>query len=375
MNEIDAGGWDALETQDNPFLQYAFLADLEQTGCVGADTGWIPQHLLLYSDKRCSRLVAAAPMYLKFHSYGEYVFDWAWAAAYERAGIAYYPKLLLAIPFTPVSGPRLLVAPDAPAATRAELANAVFNHALSVDVSSLHCLFANDADCRVFGQHGLIRRSGNQFHWRNRNFADFDEFLATMSSAKRKNIRRERRRIAEAGLRCEVVTGDRLNTAHMEMMHRFYRSTVSKHGAIAYLDRSFFVQLGEKMRERVVLFLFHDADGECIAGSLNLRDSDALYGRYWGSIRDLDGLHFEACYYRPIEYCIATGMSRFEAGAQGEHKLSRGLLPSPTYSMHWLRDPRFAAAVADFVVREERQLDHYTAVLSRHSPFRADPAR
>lgn len=369
LGAVPPRAWNALAGNTNPFLRYEFLDTLERTGCVTPETGWIPQHMVAFSNENgTGELVAAVPLYLKSHSYGEYVFDWAWANAYARAGLDYYPKLVAAVPFTPATGPRLLVAPDA-----AELADAmieaVLAHARQSQASSLHWLFTEDQLTTRLEDHGLMRRTGSQFHWYNRAYTDFDAFLAEFSAAKRKKIKRERRRVAEAGITLAVRTGTELSTSDWDTFFGFYRSTIRNHGAIPYLNRDFFHELGRRMPEAVLMTLAY-AEGRPVAGALNLRGADTVYGRYWGSLDDYHSLHFETCYYSMIDYCIGNGIARFEAGAQGEHKLSRGFLPTTTYSAHWLRHPDFAGAVADFLAREQHGVSRYLEDLSTHSPFK-----
>jgi predicted N-acyltransferase len=369
LAEVDASSWNALAGDNNPFVRYEFLDSLERTGCVGADSGWRPQHLLAHGGTGNQELLGAAPLYLKFHSYGEYVFDWAWADAYARAGLEYYPKLVSAVPFTPVTGPRLLTAANREPAATAALAAAANALAERLDASSVHWLFTTDADTAMLEDRGLMRRVGNQFHWQNDGYRDFDDFLGTMSAAKRKKIRRERRRVTEAGVQLEVRAGAELEEQHWDAFYRFYLSTVRNHGAIAYLNREFFSEIGQRMPERIVMTLALHA-GRYVAAALNLLGRDTLYGRYWGALEDFHSLHFETCYYRAIEHCIEHGLARFEAGAQGEHKLSRGFLPTPTYSAHWLRHPQFAHAVADYLARERTGMAHYAEELTSHSPFK-----
>lgn len=372
LRTVPAAAWNSLDHAGIPFLSHQFLFGLEHTGCVGNDSGWLPEHLLLFAGPERDTLLGAVPMYRKYHSYGEYVFDWAWASAYERAGLEYYPKLVVATPFTPVTGPRLLVPRGHPHAgrIRRNLADLVLQHARESGVSSLHWLFTSAADNEVLDDSLLLARKGNQFHWRNQDYADFQQYLGSMSAAKRKKIKRERRRINESGFTIEIVSGSDLTAAHMQQMHQFYLATIRAHGSYAYLSAGFFEELAHTMADQIVLILAHQHD-ECVAGSLNFRGSDGgLYGRYWGSLGRFDALHFELCYYRPIEYCIDNGIVRFEAGAQGEHKLSRGLLPATTHSRHWLRDPQFAQAVSGFLSRENHHVEAYTEVLQRHSPFR-----
>jgi len=372
ISGIEPAEWDRLNRGDYPFVRHAFLDGLERSGCVEPDTGWQPRHALVYEDAGLTRLAGAAPLYLKSHSWGEYVFDWAWADAYERAGLAYYPKLLCAVPFTPATGPRLLVAPGAadPAAVRQALIRGMIDDAESLEVSSVHWLFTDSDDTRALEAEGLLKRTGNQFHWTNRGFAGFGDYLASLTSKRRKQIRRERRQVREAGLSVRMLEGTELDTPHWDAMFGFYRSTVRERGAIPYLTRELFAHLAAHMAPYTAMAAARDAGGALIAGALYFKGGDTLYGRYWGAAAFYEGLHFEACYYQPIEHCLRRGIPRFEAGAQGEHKLNRGLLPTPTHSAHWLAHPRFADAVREFVAVEARHVERYSAVLDRHSPFR-----
>lgn len=367
LHEIGADEWDECAGSDNPFLNHAFLVALENCGCVGSNTAWQPQHLAVY---RGNKLVGAVPLYLKFDSYGEYVFDWAWAEAYQRAGMRYYPKLVVAVPFTPVTGKRLLVAPGEDFIEVAGLLiNSALQHASKLKVSSLHWLFTSEQDTRLLEDRDHLRRTGFQFHWCNDRYASFDEFLASLSSVKRKKIKRERRHVHEAGVSMEVFEGKNLTESLWHRFYAFYRSTIECRGAIPYLSLEFFKEIGHTMADNVVMVLAKHED-EYVAGALNLKDGDTLYGRYWGSLGEFNSLHFETCYYRAIEYCIEKGIMRFEAGAQGEHKLSRGFLPSNTWSAHWLSHPQFTQAVSEFLDREHQGIEHHVNVLQSHSPFR-----
>lgn len=364
--------WNRAAGTDNPFVRHEFLASLEASGSVDASRGWRPQHLLLHS-KTPGRgdLFGCVPLYLKDHSYGEYVFDWAWAEAYRRAGLAYYPKLVAAVPFTPATGPRLLVAPDAPPDTRARLIAGARALADELNVSSLHWLFADATDIQQLEQHGLLRRDGFQFHWHNRGYRDFDEFLAGFSAEKRKKVKRERRQVHDAGIAIEAVEGAAIDPEMWDSFYGYYLATIEKHGAHAYLTRAFFSELGARMPESLVLIMAR-REHEYLAGAFFVRGADTLYGRYWGTHATIPGLHFETCYYAAIEFCIARGLACFEAGAQGRHKLTRGFLPTPTYSAHWLRHPEFNRAVEDFLRRERHGVDSYIDELDRHSPFKKE---
>lgn len=365
---VAASDWDALGA-GNPLLSHAFLLALEQTGCAVAQTGWAPCHLTLWQD---GVLAAAMPLYLKSHSYGEYVFDWAWAEAYQRHGLDYYPKLLSAVPFTPVTGPRLLARSDA---GRARLAAAALDFAASSGVSSLHCLLPTATDATTLASAGMMLRSTVQFHWRNQEFADFDAFLACMNHEKRKKIRQERRKLRDAGIRFRWLRGDQARPADWHFFIGCYNRTYRDHHSTPYLNLAFFERLAETMPENLLLIL-GDRDGQPVAAAFNVIGQDALYGRYWGATEFHSGLHFETCYYQAIEYCIANRIAVFEGGAQGEHKLARGLMPVRTLSAHWLAQPQFADAVARFLERETRGISDYVDELAGHSPFKhAAPGR
>jgi predicted N-acyltransferase len=370
LTDIPAAEWDACAGADNPFLSHAFLEALEASGSATSQTGWLPQHLALEDDD--GKLMGAVPLYLKSHSYGEYVFDWGWASAYERAGGRYYPKLQCAVPFTPVTGPRLLLRADAGPDTAAALIAAMLEMARRHKVSSLHVTFPTEGECRHLAAAGFLRRMGQQFHWLNDGYKSFDDFLGALSSRKRKQIRRERRDALQDGMAIETLTGSAIRREHWDAFYRFYRATADRKWGEAYLTRAFFDLLGERMAERVVLIMARKA-GRYVAGALNLIGRDALYGRNWGCLGDFPFLHFEACYYRAIDFAITHGLQRVEAGAQGQHKIQRGYLPVPTYSAHWIRDPGFARAVEDFVEREHRALEYEMGQLEDElSPFKRE---
>jgi hypothetical protein len=376
MRDTDAGRWEACANPPgeplNPFVAHAFLDALERSGSVAARTGWLPQHLLL--EDAGGRLLAAAPCYLKSHSRGEFVFDWGWADAYERAGGRYYPKLQIAVPFTPVTGPRLLAPPGPARAThRRQLAAGAAELCRRIKASSVHITFLTEAEATDLGSVGWLRRTDTQFHWHNRGYATFADFLAALSSRKRKNIRRERAAVGAAGLSFEWLTGADIREHHWDAFFDFYEDTGSRKWGSPYLTRAFFSMIGESMGEHVLLILAHRA-GRPIAGALNLIGSDALYGRYWGAAEHHEFLHFEACYYQAIEFAIAHGLERVEAGAQGPHKLARGYLPSLTHSAHHIADPGFAHAVADYLERERRAIAEDSEWLAEHSPFRRGQA-
>lgn len=359
---LDAGQWDSLCPDDNPFLRHAFLAALEGSGSAVAESGWQPLHLLLGEADRPS---AAAPLYVKSHSYGEYVFDHGWANAYERAGGQYYPKLLVAVPFTPVPGPRLLAADPA---GRLALAHAIRAATDQLGLSSAHVNFIGEDEALVLEEAGFMPRHGVQFHWHNRGYRDFEDFLAAMRSAKRKAIRKERREVERAGLEIRTLAGAELTVADLEAFYPFYVATVDKRWGSAYLTRDFFRRLATDFAERIVLVTARQ-HGELVGAALNLKSGDTLYGRLWGCRREFDFLHFEACYYRAIDYAIQHGLARVEAGAQGMHKLQRGYEPVVTRSAHYIRDPGLAAPVKRFLAQERRSLAAEMAELRRLLPF------
>ncbi len=368
--DIPAAEWDACAGDDNPFLSHAFLEALEASGSATAETGWLPQHLALEGED--GRLVAAVPLYLKTHSYGEYVFDWGWASAYEQAGGRYYPKLQCAVPFTPVTGPRLLLRPDAGPAAADTLIAAMIELARRHKVSSLHITFPTEPEWERLGKAGFLQRVGQQFHWQNDGYGCFDDFLEALNARKRKQIRRERRDALADGIEIETLTGSAIKREHWDAFYRFYRSTSDRKWGEAYLTRAFFDLLGRRMAERVALVMAKKG-GRYVAGALNLIGRDTLYGRNWGCLGDFPFLHFEACYYRAIDFAIERGLARVEAGAQGQHKIQRGYLPVATYSAHWIRDPGFARAVDDFLARERRALANEMEMLEETlSPFKCE---
>ncbi len=372
IGDIDAARWDGCAGADNPFLSHAFLKALEDSNSVGQRAGWVPRHLIV--EDADGSLVAAAPMYLKSNSSGEYVFDHGWAEAYERAGGRYYPKLLVAVPFTPVPGPRLLVRPGPGQETaRATLAAGLVAAAEQLGVSSLHVNFLRGDDAATLEAAGLMRRVGIQYHWHNQGYGSFDDFLASLSSRKRKAIRRERQAVADQGSRVYPVTGADLTPRHWDAFFRFYMATGGRKWGRPYLTRQFFDVVGATMADRIVLVMA-EKGGRFVGGALNLLGSDTLYGRNWGCDGDYPFLHFEACYYQAIEFAISQGLAHVEAGAQGEHKIQRGYLPTETVSAHWIADPNFAAAVADFLKRETRAIREEGRALAEFSPFRKDCA-
>jgi predicted N-acyltransferase len=362
--ELPAAEWDALRADENPFVSHAFLDALERGGCVRPAWGWQAHHLGLYEH---GRLIAAAPLYLKGNSHGEFVFDWGWAHAWERAGGEYYPKLLCGVPYSPVPGPRLLAGDDGrtPQLQRA-LVGAMRDEAARLGLSSVHANFLQAAELAAFGDDWLAR-SDVQFHWHNRGYRDFPDFLAALSHKKRKNILHERRHVAASGLSIEWRGGDTLDDREWRRVHALYEATFDAKGNHAALTAAFFGRLGELGRTAQVALARH---GEAIvAMALFVQGGNVLYGRYWGAAMDVPGLHFELCYYRGIDYAIAHGLERFEPGAQGEHKLARGFLPVRTHSRHYLANADFRAAVAAALASEAEAVDAYAAELHGHSPY------
>jgi len=347
----------------NPFLSHAFLSALEDSGCASPETGWQPQYL---TGWRGADLVAALPLYAKTHSWGEFVFDWAWAEAYQRHGLNYYPKLVSAVPFTPVAGARLLAATPE---LRGELLAAALELARESGASGLHCLFPTEGEAWEWQAQGLLLRRGVQFHWHNPGHADFAAYLATLRHDKRKKIQQERRQVREAGIEFEWLRGDRITAAHWEHFQRCYAQTHQQHHSPQALTLEFFLRIGATMPENLLLIVAH-RDGRPIAAALNFHDERALYGRSWGTLEYHPGLHFETCYYQAIEFCIAQRLASFEGGAQGEHKLARGFLPVTTWSAHWLAHPRFAGAVEDYLRREAGGIDGYLDELNERNPFK-----
>jgi uncharacterized protein len=364
ISSIEPAAWNAL-AGDNPFLRHAFLDALHETDCAVPARGWAAQYVLLKQD---GVLKAAMPLYLKGHSYGEYVFDWAWADAYYRHGLDYYPKLLCAIPFTPVRGPRLLVsAPE----HRPRLIAAALALSKELRASSFHCLFPDDADVDAFESSGLMLRHGVQFHWRNAGYATFDDFLGSLNHDKRKKIRQERRKVRDAGITFEWHEGTDITDADWTFFYRCYARTYREHHSTPYLTPAFFQRIGRAMPENLVLVIAY-RNGRPIAASLEVHNGTRLYGRYWGAIEHHPVLHFEACYYQVIEYCIARGIQVFEGGAQGEHKMARGLMPVETRSAHWIARREFATAIERFLAKETRGIEHYIDELNERKVFRRD---
>jgi predicted N-acyltransferase len=363
--EIAADEWDACN-DGNPFTSHAFLLALEESGSTGPRTGWLPQHVALRDEG--GLLVACAPCYAKAHSYGEYVFDHGWANAYEQAGGRYYPKLQVAVPFSPVPGARLLRRPGVPVAA---LAQALQQAMGALHCSSTHITFCTEAEWRALGDCGWLQRIGTQFHWHNHGYADFDAFLGALSSRKRKALKRERREVAESGLVIRTLRGAEITARHWSAFHRFYRNTVDSRWGSAYLTKQFWPLLGQRMGDAVVL-MWAERDGEPVAAALNLLGPEALYGRNWGAAEEIPFLHFELCYHRAIEFAIEHGIPRVEAGAQGEHKIQRGYLPATTYSAHLIAHPGLSRAVGEFLAAERPALQARMEELATLSPYRQD---
>lgn len=368
IGEISAVDWDVCAGAGNPFVSHAFLACVEDSGSADKRTGWLPQHAVLRDA--AGRVVACAPMYAKSHSYGEYVFDHGWAHALERAGGRYYPKLQVAVPFSPVPGPRLLVRPDAGVPVGV-LAGALEQANGELGTSGVHATFCTKEEWEALGEAGWLQRLGMQFHWYNQGYAGFDDFLAALSSRKRKAIRRERRDANAAGLEFVTLRGPEITRRDWAAFFGFYTSTVDRKWGSAYLTEEFFPLLGERLGDAVVLMMARNA-GKWVAGALNLAGSEALYGRNWGCRGDWPFLHFELCYYRAIDFAIEHGLARVEAGAQGEHKIQRGYVPSETYSAHWISHPGLRRAVADFLAEERAEKIAEMAALAEYAPFREE---
>lgn len=373
---LDAAQWDACANPDpatfNPFVSHAFLKALEDSHTVGRQTGWLPRHLVINAD--AGGISAAAPAYVKSHSQGEYVFDHGWADAYERAGGRYYPKLQIAVPFTPVPGPRLLVKPgDTALSDEHVLAAAAIEVARQGELSSVHLTFLNAETATRLKEFGFLTRVGQQFHWQNDGYTCFDDFLGSLASRKRKAVKKERQAALAPGIEIERISGSDITEDHWDAMFTFYMDTGNRKWGRPYLNRTFFSLLGETMADHCLL-VFAKRDGRYIAGALNLIGGDCLYGRYWGATEHHPALHFEVCYYQAIDYAIANRLPRVEAGAQGEHKLARGYLPVETYSAHWIADRSFRGAVERFLKQEREAVTQMNADLTEMGPYRKDEA-
>lgn len=368
INTVSATQWNRLVGDLHPFLRFEFLHALENNGCAAPQWGWTPCHFMLFDQQQ--QLCGAMPAYLKDNSYGEFVFDWAWADAYERAGLSYYPKLVCSIPYTPATSRRLLHAPDAdPTQVRNALVQTAIQFCEAQQLSSAHWLFPPLDETEHLEQFHCLRRTGAQYHWNNKQYADFEDYLSHFSSKKRKNVRRERRRIAEQDIEIVVKLGSELNEQEWQQVAYFYRITFDKKWGQATLNLDFFQEIGHSMGEQIVLFLAY-REHQPIACAINFRSNNTLYGRHWGCSETLDSLHFELCYYQGIEYCIREGLQSFEPGAQGEYKISRGFVPTPTYSTHWIANAKFRHAIVQFLDHETDAMKDYMDELDQHVPFR-----
>lgn len=366
IDEVQAAQWNALEGAASPFLRHEFLAALEHTGCVGGQTGWAPAHLALFQD---GQLLAAAPAYRKQHSWGEFVFDFSWAQAYARHGLDYYPKLLVAVPFSPINSTRLLVCPRGDAsALREALIGELERRCVAQHLSSAHATFLAPEDRQAFERRGWLLRSDVQFHWHNQGYTDFESYLATFRSEKRKQARRERRRIAEAGITLHTLRGPELDEPALAFVYAVHARTFHAHGHEPYLNLEFFREIVRTLGDALVVKLAL-LNGEPVAAAVFLVGPDTLYGRYWGAVGEHHSLHFELCYHQGIEFCIEQGLARFEPGTQGEHKVARGFVPSHTWSAHYIADARFREAIGDFLAREATHVDAYAEAVAAHVPF------
>lgn len=366
--DIAPDAWNALAGDTYPFLRHEFLLAAEQTGCVSEDAGWAPRHLTL---ERNGRLVAAMPLYQKEHSWGEFVFDWAWARAYEQAGLRYYPKLVSAVPFTPAPSRRLLLADPGDTAAARALVDGAIELAERTACSSVHVLFPTHEELPLLRDAGLQVRKDCQFHWHNRDYADFDQFLQTFTASKRKKARRDRRRVSEAGIRFRRLKGAEIDTETWEQVYRFVSITFMRRGSLPYYNLDFFLRIGETLPDNILVILA-EQDAEPIAAAVFFESPTALYGRYWGSDGHHNALHFETCYYQGIDYCIDKGLQLFEPGTQGEHKISRGFAPQSTWSAHWLAHPQFLSAIENYLEEEARYVDRYIETVDARSPYRDD---
>ncbi len=370
LKNVSAEEWNRLGGHNEPFLSHEFLHALERNRCLGEQFGWYSRHLNVRNHSGI--LMGAMPMYIKTNSYGEFVFDWSWDSAYTRSGLEYYPKLVSSIPYTPITGPRLLIG-DEPefASIRNLLIQEAIKFAEKQHMSGLHWLFTNEDDNQALKSHGLMRRLGCQYHWHNNGYTDFDGFLAGFTSSKRKKVRRERERVREQGIVLRVVHGNEADDEIWKRVHHYYQSTFDKKMGIPTLTEAFFHEIGRSMGEKIVLVMA-EYQHRTVACAINFRSADSLYGRFWGCDAAFHSLHFEACYYQGIEYCIQHGLKRFEPGAQGEHKISRGFLPTKTWSYHWIAHDEFRKAIADFCQREELMMRQQCDNLMEHSPYRVE---
>lgn len=370
LTEVPANQWNRITGIAHPFLRHEFLDALERHACVGEQFGWYPQHLVAYDESGIP--AGIAPLYLKDNSYGEFVFDWSWADAWQRAGKSYYPKLVSAIPYTPVTGPRLLVRADLDTATIKDLLiRAALELVDRTGTSSLHWLFTDERDTDCLLEHGLLRRTGCHFHWHNHDYRTFDDFLDNLNSRKRKKVKRERRFVEDAGIHMKIIHGNEASETQWQMMHYFYTSTFERKSGMPTLSLEFFLEIGKTMGEQIVLVMAY-LGNRLVAGAINLCSDTALYGRHWGCLQTYHSLHFETCYYQGIEYCIDHRLGLFEPGVQGEHKISRGFLPSLTWSAHWIADEGFREAIARYLVNEHDVVMDYSRDMQQYSPYRKE---
>ena len=368
LHDISTNEWNMLAGPQFPFIQYEFLIALENHGAVGKEFGWLPNFFLAYKN---NQLVGALPVYIKFNSYGEFVFDWAWADAYQQNNIRYYPKLVTSIPYTPATGPRLLIQDNENNQDIADtLINSVLDFAKKSNLSSYHCLFTNNKDTDYFNKNpNFMMRLGCQFHWSNNSYESFEHYLDHLTSKKRKQIKRERRLVNEQEIEFEILNGYEATDNHWDIYHQFYENTFERKSGMPTLSNAFFKEIAKTMPENIVLVLAK-YQGEYVASAFNLKGTDTLYGRHWGCSENFDNLHFEACYYQGLEYCINNGLKYFEPGAQGEHKIARGFMPTKTWSAHWIAHPQFRESIANFLSHETQGMLHYIDELNEHSPFK-----
>lgn len=368
IGNVSADEWNRLVGVDYPFLRHEFLLAAEHSGSVSPDAGWHPCHLCMYDDT--NKLRAALPLYKKDHSWGEFVFDWAWARAYEQAGLQYYPKLVSAVPFTPAPSRRLLLRDQQDQQAAFALIEAAIALANDTDCSSLHVLFPDSADLPLLREAGLQMRKDCQFHWHNNNYTNFDDFLATFNSAKRKKTRRDRRRVAEAGVTFRRLRGGDLDAGIWHIVYRLISMTFMRRGSLPYFSLDFFIEISRSLPDNILVILA-EQEADTIAAAVFFESERVLYGRYWGSDEHYDALHFETCYYQGIDYCIDSGKELFEPGTQGEHKISRGFVPVSTWSAHWLKQPEFFSAIGDYVDAERRHVERYMQAVDSHSPYKS----
>jgi uncharacterized protein len=370
IGEVDRETWRTLEPPEFPFFDFEFLHALEHSGSIGRRSGWSPAYLVCKEERR---ILGALCLYLKTDSYGEYIFDWEWARAYQQYGLSYYPKLVAAVPFTPATGPKLLLRPDVDVTTRARVAKALLEAAEDLgteyDVSSSHALFLPKDELCEFTGRGFTVRHSLQFHWHNQGYETFSEYLGALSGKRRRQILRERRQLEGEGLEISHLTGDALLPEHATLMHRFYLATLDGKWGVPYLNRAFFDEVIRTMKDRTLLILARDRVNRPVAGALFFLKDSSLFGRYWGAAQQVRNLHFELCYYQAIDFAIERGFKLLEAGAQGEHKLARGFLPSLTYSAHKIRDPAFGRAIGEYIESEKEMLKRVMDEYSSHDPY------